>query len=129
MIVTPIMSDEALSEVFATVEATLVDSRRLVREGRMVDLKPLGAQVEAACQGVVALGRADAQPYLPRLEHIISSLDGLEQELRRQYAALQTGEGAGCPPARAARAYAAPEAVPPAAPAADGASVPKTDEG
>jgi hypothetical protein len=74
--------------------ALVATARRLLGEGRMVDLKGLAGRVETLCAAARELPPAEARVLAPALERLILDLDGLEGDLRTQFAraTLQTDD-------------------------------------
>lgn len=94
----------------ASVVAT---ASRLLDQGRAIDLHALEGKVAGACRAIEALPAEDARDLLPTLEALLEALDGLEGDLRHQFAAGAGRQRATPPRAAAAYGRLAPREVEP----------------
>ena len=81
MKMTPPTVPDPVLELRAFAEA-LEASQKIVREGGMVDLSGLEAQVERLCAEVVKTEGPLRLQLLPMLEKVINTLGALEDDLR-----------------------------------------------
>lgn len=102
------MSSDRMDEIRLDLEkasSVVATGRRLVAQGRTLDLTALEGKVAAACEAIAALPRDEARAVLPTLEALLAALDALESDLKSQYAA-HLGSGSTTPDAtRAAASY------------------------
>lgn len=81
-------------------------ARRLLGEGRQVDLSALEGKVHDACYGIAALPVHEGRVLLPDLEELMTALDDLTADLTAQFHSMADPRpDAG----RVARAYAGPD--------------------
>ncbi len=76
-------------QVLAALEAVaqrIGTARRLLAEGQMVDLAPVQAELESACQAVLELPRDEGRQLVALLEAMLDSLDRLEEDVEFCYA-------------------------------------------
>ncbi len=86
------------------VASVIATGRRLLAQGRTLDLSALEGKIAAACTAITELPREEARALLPALEAVLDGLDELEQDLKSQYAA-HLGRGAPTNPTTAAATY------------------------
>lgn len=101
------MSSDRLNDIRLDIEkasSVVATGRRLVAQGRTLDLSALETKVAAACAAIGALPKDDARDLLPALEALLGSLDQLEEDLKSQYAA-HLGGAQPADPTRAAAVY------------------------
>ncbi|MBF0562591.1 MAG: hypothetical protein HQL37_11340, partial [Alphaproteobacteria bacterium] len=77
-------------------------ARRLLGEGRAVDLSALPGKVQEVCADVARIAPEEGRLLLDEIESLLSSLDGLAMDL---YAHYQSAVAGRTPPSMAARAY------------------------
>lgn len=101
------MSSDRIEDIRLDLEkaaSVIATGRRLLSQGRTLDLSAFEGKVAAACEAVSSLPKEEARPLLPALESLLAALDQLEQDLKSQYAA-HLGGGSPADPTRAAATY------------------------
>lgn len=86
------MSDEDLIREELEKTASLISgARRLMAEGRHVDLSAMEDRVRAITQAITAAAPEVAARYRDHLEALMQALDALETDLQSHHEALQDG--------------------------------------
>ncbi len=78
-----------VNERLAEASTRIADARRVLAEGRAVDLGDLGERVDAACRDLVGLPAAEAREFQPRLMALYDDINGLAETLKREHDALK----------------------------------------
>lgn len=85
----PEMEPSRLRQEIAAVFGEIVAARRLVREGRTIELDGFDKRIEVLCQAVALLPDDEGRALIPLLEDLHASLDHLASALK---AAASAGE-------------------------------------
>ncbi|MBL6927591.1 MAG: hypothetical protein ISR44_00335 [Rhodospirillales bacterium] len=83
---------DVVSEM-AKVASVIATARRMLEEGKMIDLSALSGKVEALCAQGISAPREEREAVARALEELVEALDGLAQDLKTQFKALED-EGA-----------------------------------
>jgi hypothetical protein len=93
------MNETDAREEMEKIYSVVATAKRLVGEGRLIDLSAMPARVQAICATISALPAEQGKLLAPLLERLISHLDDLAGELTARHRAdLAT-------PAQAGAAY------------------------
>lgn len=89
------------------VTSVIATARRLLSEGKLVDLSALEEKVRSVCQAIEAQPQKHPEKLQEAMLAAITDLDRLAEDIRQRFAGiLQEPEEA--PPARVAAAYRKP---------------------
>lgn len=77
-------SPASLEPAMTEVETMILNARRMLAGGELLDMTPLGERVAWICANVrtMALASSDPDSILRRLEKMVSDLNRLEDEIR-----------------------------------------------
>lgn len=95
----------ALKEEIRQITGLVDAARRLVADGRMVELGRLEPRVEACCTRIRALPRAAAEEVRPVLMALLDEFGRLEQKMRKSQAEIAGQLGQAGMRRRAVTAY------------------------
>lgn len=96
----------ALKDELVKIDSVVVTARRLLADGRMIDLTSLETKVRDACEAAMAMEKREPE-VADAMERLIADLDDLAEDLRGAYGALDEAIGPQPTPSREAalRAY------------------------
>ncbi len=75
------MSPPATEKIFQDVERFISDSRKLLKEGAVMELSGLDKEVQRLCDAAMALSEKERATYAGKLQKLLGDLTGLGQEL------------------------------------------------
>lgn len=96
-------TSEVASEM-GKVASVITTARRMLADGKMVDITSLEGKVEELCKTAKLLPPEERFQVAQAMAHLIQQLDDLATDLQEQYAAM-TSQAKTETPARAAAAY------------------------
>jgi hypothetical protein len=79
--------ETALSEV-EKIHAVLSTARRLINDGRSIDLSAVDERIRTLCAAVEALPAAQGRTLAPALSALLSEFDALAADLNERYGGL-----------------------------------------
>ncbi len=93
------------------VASVIATARRMLDEGKMVDLSALGAKVEVLCEGARNAPPAEREALARSMEALVAALDDLAEALKTQFGTL-CAESRAPDRTRALNAYGTPKKKP-----------------
>jgi hypothetical protein len=79
------MNEAAAREEMEKLYSVVATARRLIGEGRLIDLSAMPGRVQAICAAVAALPKEQGKLLAPLLERLIAHLDELATELTARH--------------------------------------------
>jgi len=84
----PLPTAATLREEMVKIDSLIATARRLLDEGRIVDLKALEDRTRFVCESALQLPAAEAKPLAPALEALMTALDNLTAALTARFGDL-----------------------------------------
>lgn len=84
----PLPTAAALREELVKIDSLIGTARRLLDEGRIVDLKALEDRTRFVCESALKLPVAEARPLAPAMETLMAALDDLTAALNARFGDL-----------------------------------------
>ena len=81
-----------ISQQMEKVESLMSTSRRLLKEGKMVDLSALEERIRELTDNLKKCDPETAKPFIPAVHKLIDSLEGIEQNLKEHQQGLLESE-------------------------------------
>lgn len=94
------------------VASVIATARRLLDDGKMVDLSALGTKVEALCESARKAPAGEREALARSMEALVAALDDLAEALKTQFGNMCAESAQGPERTRALNAYGGPKKKP-----------------